>query len=146
MLKKQQKPLAVGFSTCYYFNRMKLGGNLSKREHQIMDLAYERGEVTATDLVESLTGNLSNSAVRSYLRALETKGFLRHEQDGVRFVYRPVRERGTVAKVEANRLLNTFFGGSVTEVLATLLSDSETKVSDEELEEMRRLIEQARKS
>lgn len=125
---------------------MKLGGNLSKREHQIMDLAYERGEVTATDLVENLAGNLSNSAVRSYLRALETKGFLKHEQDGVRFVYRPVRERDAVGKVEASRLVNTFFGGSVTEVLATLLNDSERRVTDEDLDEMRRLIEQARKS
>lgn len=125
---------------------MKLGGNLSKREHQIMDLAYERGEVTATDLVENLAGNLSNSAVRSYLRALEAKGFLKHEQDGVRFVYRPVRERDAVGKVEASRLVNTFFGGSVTEVLATLLNDSERSVTDEDLDEMRRLIEQARKS
>lgn len=111
-----------------------------------MDLAYERGEVTATDLVENLAGNLSNSAVRSYLRALETKGFLKHEQDGVRFVYRPVRERDAVGKVEASRLVNTFFGGSVTEVLATLLNDSERRVTDEDLDEMRRLIEQARKS
>lgn len=123
---------------------MKLGGNLSKREHQIMDLAYERGSITATDLEEALEGHPSNSAVRSYLRALEAKGFLTHEGEGVRFVYRPTRPREAVARVEANRLLNTFFGGSVSGVLATLLTEREVDVTDEELDEMRRMIERAR--
>jgi predicted transcriptional regulator len=125
---------------------MKLGGNLSKREHQIMDLVYERGAVVATDLEEALSGNLSNSAVRSYLRALEAKGFLRHEEEGVRFVYRPTRGRDSVARGEANRLVKTFFGGSVSGVLATLLSEKEIAVTDEELNEMRRMIDEARKA
>lgn len=123
---------------------MKLGGNLSKREHQIMDLAYERGSIAATDLEEALPGKPSNSAVRSYLRALEAKGFLRHDEEGVRFVYRPTRERDAVARVEATRLLKTFFGGSVSGVLATLLTEKEVDVSAEELDEMRRMIEEAR--
>jgi predicted transcriptional regulator len=125
---------------------MKLGGNLSKREHQIMDLAYERGVITATDLEEALSGNLSNSAVRSYLRSLEAKGYLRHEEEGVRFVYRPIRDRDAVARGEASRLLKTFFGGSVSGVLATLLSDKEANLTDAQLDEMRQMIEEARKS
>ena len=123
---------------------MKLGGNLSKREHQIMDLAYERGAIVATDLEEALSGNLSNSAVRSYLRALEVKGFLAHEEEGVRFVYKPTRERDAVARGEASRLVHTFFGGSVSSVLATLLSEKEIDVTDAELTEMRRMIDEAR--
>ncbi len=123
---------------------MKLGGNLSKREHQIMDLVYERGTLTATDLEEALPGNVSNSAVRSYLRSLESKGYLRHEEEGARFVYRPIRGREVVGRVEASRLLNTFFGGSVSSVLATLLSENETHLTDEELNEMRMMIEEAR--
>ena len=123
-----------------------MGGNLSKREHQIMDLAYERGSIVATDLEEALPGKVSNSAVRSYLRALEVKGYLTHAQDGVRFIYKPTRERNTVAKGEANRLVKTFFGGSVTGVLATLLNDQELDFTDADLDEMRQMIEQARKS
>ena len=123
---------------------MKLGGNLSKREHQIMDLAYERGTIAATDLEEALPGNPSNSAVRSYLRSLEAKGYLRHEEEGVRFVYRPIRERDAVARVEASHLLKTFFGGSISGVLATLLSDREVDLSDAELDEMRRMIDEAK--
>jgi len=110
-----------------------------------MDLAYERGAITASDLEEALPGGVSNSAVRSYLRSLEAKGFLRHEEEGVRFVYRPIRERDTVARGEASRLLNTFFGGSVSGVLATLLSQKEVDLSDAELDEMRRMIDEARK-
>jgi BlaI family penicillinase repressor len=125
---------------------MKLRGHLSKREHQIMDLAYERGAITATELEESLSGNLSNSAVRSYLRSLETKGFLRHDEEGVRFIYRPVKERESVARTETTRLLKTFFGGSVSGVLATLLSEKETDVSAEELDEMKQMIENARRA
>lgn len=124
---------------------MKLGGNLSKREHQIMDLAYERGSITATDLEEALSGNISNSAVRSYLRALEAKGFLQHEEEGVRFIYLPIRARDDVARGEVSRLVKTFFGGSVSSVLATLLSEKEIDLSDAELDEMRRMIEEARR-
>ena len=123
---------------------LKLGGNLSKREHQIMDLVYERGSIVATDLEEALSGNLSNSAVRSYLRALEAKGYLSHAEEGVRFVYRPIKEREAVARGEASRLVKTFFGGSVSGVLATLLSDKDLKLPDEELAEMRRMIDEAR--
>jgi len=110
-----------------------------------MDLAYERGEIAATDLEAALAGNLSNSAVRSYLRSLEAKGFLKHEEDGVRFVYRPIRPRDAVARVEASRLLKTFFGGSISGVLATLLNEQEANLSDAELAEMRRMIDEAGK-
>ncbi|CAN5406138.1 BlaI/MecI/CopY family transcriptional regulator [soil metagenome] len=122
---------------------MKIAGKLSKREQQIMDLAYERGEIAATDLEVAL-GGLSNSAVRSYLRTLETKGFLMHIEEGVRFVYRPVHDRDAVGKGETSRLLRTFFGGSVSGMLATLLSEREADLSDADFDEMRRMIEQAR--
>ncbi|RYG31350.1 BlaI/MecI/CopY family transcriptional regulator [bacterium] len=123
---------------------MKLGGKLSKREHQIMDLAYERGTVTASELEETLAGAPSNSAIRSYLRSLEVKGFLQHVEEGGRFVYRPIHDRDAVARVEASRLLKTFFGGSVSGMLATLLSEREADLSDEELDEMRRMVERAK--
>lgn len=111
-----------------------------------MDLAYERGSIVATDLEQALPGSISNSAIRSYLRTLEAKGFLNHEEEGVRFVYRPTRERDAVARVEANRLVKTFFGGSVSGVLATLLNDKEVDLTDADLDDMRRMIEEARKA
>lgn len=109
-----------------------------------MDLAYERGEISASDLEEALPGAPSNSAVRSFLRTLEAKGFLVHSNMAGKFLYRPAKQRDEVARGEASRLVTTFFGGSVSGVLATLLSEKELQVSDAELEDMRRMIETAK--
>lgn len=110
-----------------------------------MDLAYERGSIIATDLEADLPGKPSNSAVRSFLRTLETKGFLAHVEEGGKFIYRPTNERSSVARGEATRLVNTFFGGEISSVLATLLSEKDLAVSDQELDEMRRMIDEAKK-
>ena len=121
---------------------MKLSGNLSRREAQIMDLVYASGEIAATDL-ESALGGLSNSAVRTHLRTLEAKGHLRHDEEAGRFVYRPTRPREAVARGELHRLLASFFGGSVTAVVATLLDEERDRLTPEELAELQRMVEEA---
>ena len=121
---------------------MKLSGNLSKREAQIMDLAYERGSVVASDLEADL-GGLSNSAVRTHLRTLEAKGHLGHVEENGRFVYRPTRPRETVARGELHRLLASFFGGSVTAVVSTLLDAERDRLTPEEFVELSRMVERA---
>ncbi len=122
---------------------VKLSGNLSKREGQIMDLAYAQGVVTAADLEAALTGGPSNSAVRTHLRTLETKGMLVHAEENGRFVYRPVKPREAVAKGELRRLLASFFGGSVTAVVSTLLDQEKDSLTAEELNELQRMVEKA---
>ena len=121
---------------------MKLSGNLSKREAQIMDLAYARGAISAPELEKDL-GGLSNSAVRTHLRTLETKGHLVHTEEAGRFVYRPVRPRETVARGELGRLLASFFGGSVTAVVATLLDEERDRLTPEEFAELSQMVERA---
>ena len=121
---------------------MKLSGNLSKREAQIVDLAYERGRVLAADL-EAALGGLSNSAVRTHLRTLETKGYLLHTEEEGRFVYRPVRPREAVARGELHRLLASFFGGSVTAVVSTLLDEKRDRLTPEEFVALHRMVERA---
>jgi BlaI family transcriptional regulator, penicillinase repressor len=122
---------------------MKLGGNLSKREHQIMDLAYERGSIGSGELEELLPGKPSNSAIRVHLRSLESKGFLDHVEEPGRFTYRPTRPRDAVAKGEVARLLTTFFGGSVTAAVSTLLDQERDKLTPAEIAELRQLIDKA---
>ena len=122
---------------------MKLGGNLSKREHQIMDLAYEHSSIGSGELEELLSGNPSNSAIRVHLRALEAKGHLYHVEEPGRFVYMPTRPRDTVAKGEMSRLLSTFFGGSITAAVSTLLDQERDKLSPEDILELRKLIDKA---
>ncbi len=122
---------------------MKLSGTLSKREGQIMDLAYARGSITATDLEASLPGQPSNSAVRTHLRTLETKGMLVHTEEEGRFVYRPTKPREAIARGELHRLLSSFFGGSVTAVVSTLLDEERDRLTPAEFAELQRMVDKA---
>lgn len=117
---------------------------LSKREQQIMELAYERERLTAGELEGLLPGEPSNSTVRTLLRILEEKGHLRHEVEEGRFVYSPTRPRQAEARSALTGVVRTFFGGSVPEVVATLLSEEGGKLTDEELAGLQAMIERAR--
>lgn len=119
-----------------------LGEILSKREQQVMDVVHRRGEATAADVYRELPDAPSYNAVRGVLRLLEEKGRVEHQRDGRRFVYRaavpPQRAGGTALA----HVLRTFFGGSVTRLVNTLLESG--TASADELERLQRLIEAAR--
>lgn len=117
---------------------------LSRRERQIMDIIYARGKATAAEVLEALPDPPTYSAVRALLRILEEKGHLRHERDGIRYVFAPTRARGQAARSALTQVVQTFFGGSVEQAVATLLASDETQLTDEELDRLGRLIEQAR--
>ena len=117
---------------------------LSRREQQIMDIIYSRGQATATEVMEGLQSAPSYSAVRALLRVLEEKGHLRHKQDGQRYVYHPTLGRERAKRSALRRVLQTFFDNSAEEAIAALLDISQERLSDEELERMEELIKQAR--
>ena len=117
---------------------------LSRREQQIMDVIYSRGQATATEVLENLFDPPSYSAVRALLRILEEKGHLRHDQIGQKYVYLPVVEREQLKHSALRRVLQTFFGGSAEDAVAALLDISQKDISDEELKRMENLIKQAR--
>jgi BlaI family transcriptional regulator, penicillinase repressor len=118
---------------------------LSPREQQIMEIIYrhDRG-VSATEVMDGLPDDLSNSAVRTFLRILEHKGHLKHDEKEGRYIYKPTRPRATAAKSALRKLLTTFFDNSVEKVMATLLTEHEGQISEEELEKLRTLIEEAK--
>ena len=118
---------------------------LSRREQQIMDIVYSRGQASAIEVLESLPDPPSYSAVRSLLRVLEEKGHLRHRQDGQRYVYSPTVARERAKRSALRRVLQTFFDDSAEEAVAALLDISQERLSDGELERMEELIKQARK-
>jgi predicted transcriptional regulator len=120
------------------------GTSLSRRERQIMDVIYRQGRATATAVLEALPDPPSYSAVRALLRILEAKGHLRHEKEGRSYVYLSTEPRQMAAQSALAQVVHTFFGGSVEETVATLLTDRDTRLSDEELDRLSRLIEQAR--
>jgi len=119
--------------------------NLSRRERQIMDVIFQRGRATAAEVMENLPDPPGYSAVRATLRILEEKGHVQHEQDGLRYVFVPTMARETAKRSALEHLLRTFFNGSTEQVVATLLDESASKLSEEELNRLAQLIEKARK-
>ena len=119
--------------------------NLSRRERQIMDIIYQRGEATAADVRKLIADPPSYSSVRALLRVLEEKSLVRHRQEGPRYVYSPMVARSR-AKVSAlKHLMRTFFDDSTGDVVAALMDISASKLSDEEFDNLSKLIEESRK-
>jgi predicted transcriptional regulator len=121
------------------------GVGLSRRERQIMDAIYRRGQATAAEVLEDLPDPPSYSAVRAMLRVLEEKGHLRHDQQGPRYVFLPTVPRDKARRSALKQLVQTFFEGSTEQTVAALLDLSASKLSDAELDRLSQLIHQARK-
>jgi BlaI family penicillinase repressor len=119
---------------------------LSRRERQIMDLLYRMGPATANEVMASLPGEPNLSTVRTQLRVLENKGHVRHEEQGLRYIYMPTISRQSVRPSALRHLLETFFDGSAEKMLSTLLGSEGAKLTDAELDRLAQLIEKARKA
>lgn len=119
--------------------------NLSRRERQIMDIIHQRGQATAAEVLELLPEPPGYSAVRALLRLMEEKGYLKHEQDGPRYVYLATQTRERARRSALKRLLETFFDGSTEQAVTALLEMSRSELGKEELDRLSRLIAQARK-
>jgi BlaI family penicillinase repressor len=119
--------------------------NLSRRERQIMDIIFTLGRASGPEIQERLPDQPSYSGVRTILRVLERKGHIRHIEEGMRYVYLPVITREKATKSAIERLVSTFFDGSVKAAAAAFLDPSTSKLSKDDLKELERLIRQARK-
>ena len=118
---------------------------LSRRERQIMDILYQSGKASATDVREAMPDAPSYSAVRAMLRVLEEKGHVRHQAEGLKYVYVPVVTREKAKRSAVKHLVDTFFSDSPEQVVAALLDVSSTRLTREELDRMAQMIERAKK-
>lgn len=118
---------------------------LSRREREMMNIIFSRGRATATEVMDAMDDPPSYSAVRATLRVLEQKGHLKHQHDGTRYVYAPTHNREKVRLSALDQLLTTFFDGSAANVVATLIERQKANMSDDELDRLSDLIEQARR-
>ena len=118
---------------------------LTRRERQIMDILYRRGKATANDVMEELPGDPSYSTVRTQLRVLETKGHVRHEEEGLRYIYSPAVPRHAVRRSALRHLVETFFDGSTEKVVSALLGGEGARISDAELERIAEVVAKAKK-
>lgn len=109
-----------------------------------MDALYRLGRATASEVMDALDGAPGNSTVRTQLRVLERKGHVRHEEEGLRYVYMPTVPRHSARRSALKHLVETFFDGSTTKAVAALLGGEASRVSDEELARIEDLVKNAR--
>lgn len=109
-----------------------------------MDIVYRRERATVREVHDDLPDPPSYSAVRALMGVLEEKGHLRHEQDGPRYIYLPTLDRKRASSTALAHLVDTFFDGSTTEAIASLLDLQSGGLTDDELDELSAMIEQAR--
>jgi predicted transcriptional regulator len=119
--------------------------SLSRRERQIMEIIFRRGQASAMEVLAELPDPPTKTAVRTLLRILEDKGHLKHRQEGLAYIYVPARSRVLAAQSAFRRVLDTFFEGSLEKAVAAHLGDDAADLSAAELARLADLIRQARK-
>ena len=117
---------------------------LTRREREIMDALFAMGDrATAEDIRAHLSDPPSYSAVRAMLVKLETKGFVRHREEGLRYVYTPTKSRVSAQRNALQKIVRVFFGGSPGQTVTALLKQETW--TDDELDVLRAEIENVRK-
>ena len=119
----------------------KLQTELSKRERQIMDIIYRKKSVTAREVMQQIPNAPSYSTVRKQLHILEKKGFLRHNQDGLKFIYYPKIPHKKAMRYAIRQLVETYFDDSVEEAMTALIEYNSSSMSDSDLNRLIDLIE-----
>ena len=117
---------------------------LTRREREIMNAIFARGNrASAEEIREALTDPPSYSAVRAMLVRLEHKGYLRHRQEALRYVYAATTSHEAARRAALRQYLKTFFGGSPGRMMTALLRQEAW--TDAELDALQAEIERVRK-
>jgi predicted transcriptional regulator len=116
---------------------------LSRREREVMDVLYRRGEATVAEVMDDLKDPPTYSAVRSILRVLTEKGHIVHRADGPRYVYAPAVGRERARKAALDHVVDTFFDGSAERTLAALLTRSDLDLTEAQIRRLAKEIRQA---
>lgn len=122
---------------------MDLRGKLSRRERQIVDILYRRERATVAEVMEEMADPPSYSAVRTTLRILEEKGHVTHVAEGPRYVYAPAVAPDSARKDALRHLVKTFFDGSPERAAVALLKMSDTMITEEQVDRVRKEIHRA---
>ncbi len=117
--------------------------DLGRRERQILDAVYRLGRASVADVRAELPDPPTYSAVRGMLNLLEEKGHLRHESDGLRYVYLPVVDAAEARRSAMAHVVRTFFGGSPAETASALFDLPDSKLTRDELAQLSRLVKHA---
>ena len=117
---------------------------LSRREREIMDAIFALGEGASAEAIrDRLSEPPSYSAVRAMLVRLERKGYVRHREEGLRYIYQPTTSRTTARRAALQQLVRVFFDGSPQQTATALLAQDAW--IDGELDALRAEIDKVRK-
>jgi len=116
---------------------------LSKRERQILDLVYQLGEASASDIVARFPDDVGDASIRKLVRVLEEKGYLAHERRGHQHVYRPTVSHREASRSALRHVIEVFFQGSAHKAVSALIDPGQRRLSDEERRQLEKLIEKA---
>jgi predicted transcriptional regulator len=117
---------------------------LSRRERQVMDIVYSRGQATAAEIHQALADPPTFSATRAVIRTLQEKGYLLYEEQSLRYVYRPAVPVEKARRSALAHLVSTFFDGSPVRLMAELLDESSSRLDRDELASLEAMIRKAK--
>src|SRR3954469_4150073 len=129
-----------------HMTKPKLTDALSRRERQVMNILFQRGEATVSEVMADLPDPPTYSAVRSILRILTEKNLITHKEDGPRYVYLPAVNATRAADEALNQVVRTFFDGSADAAVTALLRMADTDLTDAQISKLRESIRSARAS
>ena len=117
---------------------------LGSREREIIYTVFALGNrASAEEIRQRLKDAPSSSTVRVMLTRLEKKGYLRHVQDGLRYLYSAAESPVAASESVLEEYLQTFFGGSLQQMVTALVRQESLR--DEELDSLKAIIDKARK-
>jgi BlaI family transcriptional regulator, penicillinase repressor len=119
--------------------------DLSRRERQILTVLYRLKKASAGEVRAALPDPPTYTAIRTHLTLLESKGHVKHATDGSRYIYSPVVPREEMGRRVIESLLENFFDGSVEQAVTAFVKRDHTQLSDDQLQRLEKLIQQARK-
>ena len=119
---------------------------LSKRERQIMDILYQLGKASVSDIVQRMADDTSYDSVRITLGILAKKGHVIYHRENRRYIYSPKIPSEKASRTAVRSLMQTFFGGSPSKAILTMLDVSSEKLSGEEIERIAEWLKKEKKS
>lgn len=121
-------------------------GYLSKRERQIMDILYQLGQACVSDVVQRMPDETSYDSVRITLGILAKKGYVVYRKHDRRYIYSPAVSAEKASRKATRDLIRTYFGGSPSRAILSLLNTSSGKLSEEEIERIEAWLEKEKRS
>jgi predicted transcriptional regulator len=118
---------------------------LGRREREILDIVFRLEAASVGDVMRQMADPPAYDSVRTMLRLLERKGFVKHRQDGTKYVYRPTQSKTSASKSALSHLMATFFEDSLADTMSAALDLKSDDLSDEELSRLQELIDKARR-